>query len=638
MCVIMNRKINLLFLVALLCLGTVPGFSQNSDTKRADALYNALQYVNAIDAYQKLLKEGKGNRYVYEKLANSYYAINDTKKSETFYRRVVKGRNPKSELVYNYAQSLKANEKYKEYSIWMKKFVAMEPRDSRAILFMEDPDYLPTLLKSAPTFSVVPIDGINTAFSEFGGTTFGNDFYFSSARNLKRRESGVDGQAYLDIYKANLWEGSPKNAQLLNSKEVNTKYHEANVAITPDGQRMYFDRNDYEKGDYGKSDSGVSQVHLYYASWVDGMWQDVQSVPFNDKNYSTGHPALSSNGNTLYFVSDMPGSLGMSDIYKVSIDKNGGFGVPQRLEGTINTEGKEVFPFVDDQGNLYFSSDGHLGLGGLDIFYAEPSATGFDTVQNLGPIVNTPKDDFAFTYDATTETGFLSSNRSGGKGSDDIYRTLKIATPCEANLLLTIVNEYTKEPIVLAEITIHDSQGNKLSAKTSDASGEAEFVATCDENYEVRVVANDFESATLNVEDVLEGYTQRTILLRPIDELIVANKVVLNPIYFDLDKSNITSKAAFELDKLVNLMKKYPSMIIRAESHTDSRGDEKYNLDLSERRAQSTVQYIISQGIDAERISGQGFGEGRLLIDCGTDCTSVQHQQNRRSEFIIMER
>ena len=473
----MKKIYTILFLFALsttLCL------AQNKDTKKADALYNRLQYTDAAQAYQKLLKKGKGSRYVFEQLGNSYYNINDTKKSETYYKRVVKGRNVNPETVYNYAQSLKANGKFSDYNIYMKQFAKALPNDSRAIEFMKNPNYVPKLMEERPQFSATNMKEINTEFSEFGGVLVGKDFYFSSARNTTRKKYGWNEEPYLDIYKAEDVGGTIKNAELLENGDVNTKYHEGNIAITDDGKRMYFDRNDYYRGKYDKSAEGVNQINIFYAEWVDGKWQDVQSVSINSSEYSSGHPALSPDGNTLYFVSDMPGGMGMSDIYKVAVSKDGSLGTPMPLGKNINTEGKEVFPFIDANGDLYFASTGHMGLGGLDVFYAPAEGDGFGAVKNLGPGINTSEDDFAFIYNPNTELGYLSSNRTGGMGSDDIYTTKKLEPPCEVQMLVTVVNEYTKAPLAGARVDFYDTLGNKLSTKTSGEDGSVTFIAECD--------------------------------------------------------------------------------------------------------------------------------------------------------------
>jgi len=625
----MKKIYTILFVIAV---STSMLTAQNKDTKKADDLYKRLSYTDAAAAYQKLLKKGKGSRYVFEQLANSYYYINDTKKAETYYRRVAKGRKVNSEAVYNYAQSLKANGKFGEHNTWMQTFAQMEPNDSRAQDFMKNPSYIPTIMEEVPRYSATNLEAINTEYSEFGGIVSGKSFYFSSARNTNRKKYGWNEEPFLDVYKANIVGGTVKDAALLEG-DINTKYHEGNVAISADGNRIYFDRNDFHNGKYAKNEEGVNQINLYYAEKIDGQWRGPEPVPFNSSEYSTGHPALSPNGNTLYFASDKPGGKGMSDIYSVSVAADGSFGTPQRMGDHINTEGKEVFPFVDANGTLYFSSDGHLGIGGLDVFSVERN-----TVTNLGLGANSSDDDFAFTFNPATEEGYVSSNREGGKGSDDIYAIKKLEPPCDVTMNIMVINEYTKEPIFGARVDMYDTLGNKLSTKSTAENGSSTLLAECDNAHEIQGFMRGFESNAVTLEAANNTELSATIELRPIEAIIVDDKVELNPILFDYDKHNIKPQAAFELDKLVAIMKKYPNMVISVESHTDNKGNNDYNLSLSERRAQSTVQYVISQGVEADRISGQGFGETKPAIPCGEGCNDEQRQTNRRSEFIIVKR
>lgn len=611
--------------------------AQNSKTKKADQYYDRLQYTDAAAAYQKLLKKGEGSAYVYERLANSYYFLNDTKKAETFYKRVVKKKDVDPETVYNYAQCLKANGKFGDYNTYMKQFAQMKPNDSRAVAFMENPDYLPKIVdESRQKYTATNLDALNSKYSDFGGRVYNSDFYFTSARNTTRKKYGWNEEPYLDIYKASIIGGVEKNAVLLKG-DVNTKYHESTVAITPDGKRMYFDRNDYYDGKYKKDDQGINQLNIYYAENIDGQWKDIQPVPFNDQQYSNSHPALSPDGNTLYFTSDRPGGKGQADIYSISIAADGTFGTPQNLGDNINTEGREGFPFVDSNGTLYFSSDGHLGMGGLDVFYAEAKGNGFGKVKNMGLGVNSPDDDFAFYFDPTTEEGYISSDRKGGKGSDDIYKIKKIES-CDVIFNVMVVDASNDEPISGARLDLFDNLENQLKSQNTNSQGMGRITAACDQNHVVQAFKEGYESNAETVTASKEGEKNIRIALRPIDEIVEGEMVKLNPILFDFDKYNIKPQAAFELDKLVELMKKNPEMVIRVESHTDNRGSDAYNMGLSDRRAKSTVQYVISKGISKDRISGEGFGESKPAVDCGSHCTEAQHQQNRRSEFIILKR
>jgi outer membrane protein OmpA-like peptidoglycan-associated protein len=623
--------------IILIAASTTITFAQNKDTKKADDLYSRLAYTDAAEAYQKLLKKGKGTKYVYEQLANSYYFINDSKKAETYYKRVVKGKKVKPETVYSYAQALKANGKYDDYNIWMKKFTEMKPADSRSIAFMKNPNYLPKYLENVKKFSLTNMKEINTEYSEFGGTVINKSFYFSSARNTARKKYAWNEEPFLDIYVAEIIGGTVKNADLIDG-DVNTKYHEGNLAITADGKRMYFDRNDYYKGKYKKSEEGINQINLFTALKENGVWKDIQPVSFNNNENSFGQPALSPDGNTLYFVSDMPGGKGMSDIYKVAVNKDGSLGKPENLGDKINTEGKEVFPFIDSNGTLYFSSDGHMGLGELDVFYAEVSGLSFANVRNIGTDVNSENDDFAFKYDPKTKEGYVSSNRKGGVGSDDIYAAKLIAPLCDYKLNVQVVDANTKKALPGARVDLYDNTENKLATKTADKNGFVKLIVECDKQNEVLGFLQGYESNSLRISPTNQGPVIRTLMLRTIENIIADNKIILNPILFDYDKQNIKSQAAFELDKLVAIMKKYPSMEIKVESHTDHSGTAAYNMALSNRRAASTVQYIISKGIDKARLTSQGFGKTKPLFDCGSNCTKEQNDKNRRSDFIIMKR
>jgi len=625
-------------ILLLIAVSTTIVSAQNSKTKKADNLYDRLAYTDAAQAYQKVLKKGTTDVYVFERLANCYYFINDTKKAEMYYKRVAKSKDANPEAIYNYAQTLKANGKFSDYNTWMKNFAKLSPNDTRVKEFMKNPNYIPKIMDDMARYTATNMEDINSEYADFGGIVYGKDFYFASGRNTSRKTYQWNEEPYLEIYKATNVGGTMKNAELLNG-DVNTKYHESNAVISADGKRMYFDRNDYFEGDYDKSANGINQINLYYAENIDGKgWSGVVSAPFNNNEYSTGHPALSQDGKTLYFVSDMPGGKGGSDIYMVAINSDGSLGTPERLGDNINTEGKELFPYIDSNGTLYFSSNGHMGIGGLDVFYAEAQGDGFDVVNNLGKGVNSSADDFAYKYDPTSQSGYVSSNREGGMGSDDIYMVEAVEIPCEITIAVLVINENTNAAVAGARVDLYDTMGNRLSTKTSNVDGMVSFKAACDQAHEVQGVLADFESNASKVAPANDQKVSATIALKPIEEIIVEDQIVLNPILFDLDKSNIKAQAAFELDKVVAVMNKYPEMVIAVGAHTDSRATDAYNLRLSEARAQSTVQYIISKGISGKRISGKGYGESQPKVSCGDNCSEADHQLNRRSEFTIVNR
>lgn len=605
--------------------------AQNRNTRKADQHFDRLEYVKAAEEYEKLVERNRADEYVYQQLATSYYLINNTEKAEPYFREIANDTQD-PEVLYNYAQTLKSNGKAEDSNRWMKRFAEMAPSDSRAIEFKNNPNYIPKLLEKGERYKADLIGELASDYTDFGGTILNDEFYFTSSRNTSRRKHGMTDEAFLDIYKATYTDGIITDVTVLKG-DVNTKYHEAIVSFSPDGTRMYFDRNAFYRGKFQKDDDGVNQLNIYYASLVDGTWKDVQPVPFNNTEYSVGHPSVSPDGKTLYFVSDMPGGFGDSDIYRVSINDDGSFGEPENLGRGINTEGKEVFPSVDSNGVLYFSSNGHLGLGGLDVFSAEAQGNGFGKPTNLGSPVNSLKDDFAFKYYPDSEIGFVSSNRTGN--IDNIYRVEPV---CSAVIHSIVRSEATNEPLSGAVVTLYDANENRLASKNTGADGKVEFTVECDNKYVLQAAKGEYETNSGHTETRTSQAPNVEIKLRPIEKIIKEDRVVLNPILFDFDRYNIKPQAAFELDKLVELMKKYPNMIIKVEGHTDTQGAAEYNMELSQKRTQATVQYVISQGIDESRISGEGFGESRPVVECGSNCTEEDHAQNRRSEFIIVRR
>ena len=593
--------------------------AQNQDTKRADKHFAELEYADAAEDYAKLVEKGKATPYVYKQLAKSYFNLQDTRSAERNYAIVLEQEGAEAEDYYRYAQLLKSNGKFDESKAAMETFAKTFPNDERAEAFRESPGYFEDIMGQDPGFTIQKMD-INSPGSDFGGHLYNGKLYFVSSRK------GSKG-GYLDIYTAAAVGGSYGDIEQLPG-DVNTKRHEGTVSIAPGGKTMYFTRN----GEYEK-ESEIGQLDIYQASWIAGEWANVAPLPFTSIEYSTGHTALSPDGKTLYFASDMPGGHGDTDLYKVAINDDGSFGEPQNLGGGINTVGRESFPFIGEDGTLYFASNGHLGLGGLDIFRAKAQGNGFGEVENMGAPVNSHRDDFVFVYYQNEKKAFLSSNRGQADGlNDDIY-TLVPIEKCEGAIDVMVVDAKTNEPIAGAKVSVH-SEGASLGAQMSSAQGTANFEQPCG-SYEVQADAEGYFSSSATTEQTGEG-TRVTLALSP-EPVITEEEVVLEPIFFAFDSAEISPEAALELDRLVRVMEEHPEMTIQVRSHTDNQGSESYNLNLSDERAKSTAGYIISQGIDAARISGQGFGETMPKVDCGGGCTEEQHQANRRSEFKIVK-
>jgi outer membrane protein OmpA-like peptidoglycan-associated protein/tetratricopeptide (TPR) repeat protein len=611
--------------------------AQNNDTKKADKHFARFEFVKASEEYNKLIENGKGDTYVYGQLAESYYNIFNTVEAERWYAKTLEtSDNP--DIVYKYAQMLKANGKYKESNDQMDVFASMRPSDPIAMSYKENPDYLPKILEKGKRFNVQNAD-FNSEQSDFGGTLNDGKLYITSGRNDNRKTYGWNDQPFLDIYSMTKnSDGSYQAAELANDK-INTRYHEGLVSFAPDGKTMYFSRESYFEKDYEKDSLTkvrYSQLYLFKATKLGSDWDTVESLAMNSENYSVKNPSVSPDGKTLYFASNMPGGYGDFDIYKASINTDGSLGEPENLGQKVNTEGQEMFPYISGNNTLYFSSNGHLGIGGLDVFYTKEIDGKMAPIRNVGIPVNSNADDFAFSIDEASGEGFVSSNRDGGKGSDDVYMIKKLQPLCDVLVIATVLDDKTREPISGASVSLFDSKGNKVVSKTTNAEGIAEFIVECEEDTELEVVMNGFDSKKVPVKGSSDEENNVQISLDPIEKLILADVVDLEPIFFEFDKSNITAQAAFELDKLVQIMQKYPEMKILATSHTDSRGSESYNMKLSDRRAKTTVQYVISKGIDESRISGIGKGESEPKIDCASGCTKEQHAENRRSEFLIV--
>jgi len=357
--------------------------------------------------------------------------------------------------------------------------------------------------------------------------------------------------------------------------------------------------------------------------------RDVQTTSLESQEYGVGHPSITTDGNTIYYASEAPGGHGGSDIYKASL-KNGEISNPVNLGPTVNTAGDDSFPWIAEDGTLYFSSNGHLGLGGLDVFkYKDGKIT------NLGSPVNSAVDDFAFTYSEETGKGFVSSNRAGGKGSDDIYGITRIEI-CEVMVTVTAVDAKTNQPIPGAIVSLNDSEGNSLPSQTTDSEGKAMFTTDCNKEFVARGAKDEYESGQSDLTVTEEATAMVTVNMEPIipDPIVKDEIIDLNKIYFDLDKSNIRPDAALELDRLVAFMKKYPTLEVSAETYADIRGPEDYNLALTQRRSDSMVAYVVSQGIDASRLTSIGRGEANPVVDCGSKRCTL----SRRSVFTITKR
>ena len=603
--------------------------AQNKYTKVADDLFERYEYVQATQEYLSLVEKGKSDPYVYKQLGECYYNMFYAVESAKWYALAVKTEQD-SETYFNYSQMLKANVQYEEANAQMRVFATKVPTDQRAIEFNKNPNYLPKLIEKEKLFEVKILD-VNSDKSDFGAVLFGNVLYFSSARNGSGKKYGWNEEPFLDIYQSNLKpDGSYSEPTLVS--ELNTRFHEGPVSVTAEGKTIYFSSESFNSNLYEKNNAKrlkFGQVHLFKAQNENGVWTAITAMPFNNKKYSTSNPSINKEGSVLYFSSNMPGSIGGIDIWKVQVNKDGTYGTPENLGDKINTAGDESFPFVTDDNVRYFASNGLTGFGGLDVFFVDLNKN--DEPTNAGKPVNTEKDDFALTYNTDKQLGYVSSNRSG---EDHIYSSIPI---CKGQIKVVIRSMKDDAILKNSKVLILDENSNVIGSQISNEKGEVIYDVDCEKVYIIEAYKDGYMTEKIPLAKFVGGVITVNVTIKPIDVIVTETEIILNPIYFDFNKSNITKQGAEELDKLVYVMSQNDKLKIYVKSHSDSKGDDKYNLALSDKRAKATVQYVISKGIDGVRISGKGFGETELKIDCKNKCTDEQNAINRRSEFLLVK-
>ena len=643
-------KRQLLLCLAIISFLSNSGIAQKAKIAAADKKYNSYAYIDAIQTYERLAEKGYQSVEMFEKLGNAYYFNSDFEKAVQSYEKLYQLQSELApEYFYRYAQSLKAIGKEKEAATILAKFENKSSDDSRSKRLKNNTDYLEDIKANVGIYTIENA-GINSKYSDYGSAIVDNKLIFTSARDtggVGQRKHAWTGEHFTNLYAAGV------NGELIPSNpvrydaNVNSKFHEATPVFTKDGNTMYFTRNNYLDGKKGKDANKVTLLKIYKATLVNNRWTNVTELPFNSNNFSTAHPALSPDEQTLYFVSDRPGTIGQSDLYKVAINSNGTYGEPINLGVEINTEGRETFPFVTKDNQLYFASDGHPGLGGLDVFTTKINNDGsFGEVENDGAEVNSPKDDFGYYRDSEINKGFFSSNRDGGLGSDDIYRFTS-KDKCKQILKGIVTDSATGETLAGVQLILLNKQYKVIAETTSDALGYYAFDVNCRRIYHVRANKKDYTSKETKLRTPeVTGETKLDIQLEStICRVAVGDDLGkcfgIKMIYFDLDKSNIRKEAALDLAKILDVLIQNPTIKLDIRSHTDCRQTAKYNMALSDRRAKATIAWLVSKGIDSSRLTGRGYGESQLINDCGceptnaSNCTEEQHQMNRRSEFII---
>jgi outer membrane protein OmpA-like peptidoglycan-associated protein/tetratricopeptide (TPR) repeat protein len=626
------------------------GFAQNASVVKAENNYDRFAYVDAITTYEKVAAKGYNDEKMFQKLGNAYYFKAELPQALKWYDELFTlFPEQEVEYYYRYSEVLKSTGNYDKADKMMEQFNLKSGADKRGMLFKENRNYLEEIKANSGRFQVVDA-GVNSEFSDYGSSFLGTKLVFASARDTGGVSKAVfkwTNSSFTNLYWAEIKADGDMGKPERFNRKINSKFNESTPIFTQDGKTMYFTRNNFLEGKRGKDANKNTLLKLYKATLnQEGTWDNVIELPFNNNEFSVAHPALSIDEKTLYFASDMPGTLGQSDLFRVKINEDGTYGIPQNLGPEINTEGRETFPFISSDNELFFASDGRPGLGGLDIFVARIETDGdFFGIQNVGAPINSNQDDFAFLISSKNRNGFFTSNREGGKGYDDIYRFVEIKKlECDQTLSGIVTDLDSGLILPNAKMSLFDLNFKPLQVAQTDEHGRYSFPVDCGKSYYVRTEKDEYQTKEESVKTKsLSGNKEYSVALekrlKPITVGTDLAKTLDIPIiYFDLDKSFIRKNAAFELAKVVVVMQQFPEMKIEVRSHTDSRQTAKYNMKLSNKRAKATIAWLVENGIDSRRIIGKGYGETQLVNNCadGVKCTEEEHQANRRSEFIIV--
>ncbi len=647
----MKQYSNTISLLLFVLCGALSLNAQSIVQKRADRLFYKFAYAKAIPEYEKMI-DGKNALHAHQRLAKCHLFLRDFEKALPHFEQFIHEPETPTNYYFEYAMALKSNGQKKEAFKWLKRYEKLHKKDTRVKKFLKDGNLASVVFNSQEQYELEPVH-FNTEYSEFGAFIFDGQLYFSSSRREKSSEStyGWNDEPWLDIFQ--ITEGSTTEVPRKFEGEINSKLHESSMVFSTDYKNdtiIYFTRSNYfnDKESFSTrrtADRNIEKqnnLKIFRADKVDGEWKVTRGLKTNADHYSNGHPSVNSNRTLLYFASDKPGGYGGTDIYYCKIHPRGGVGQPINMGPIVNTPGNEMFPYINNEGQLFFSSDGHVGYGQLDVFATVADANGAVTeVVNLGKPLNSEKDDFGYYALDNGIDGYVSSNRKGGKGSDDIYK-FSLTPPLE--LEGTVTDAVNLQTLDSVQISLYDQvTGNLLNRVITDENGRYEMSIDRHSAYMIEAVriTHPHKHVYFNTSTTPRATKRifKDIQLEPVLDLkILAD---LNKIYFDFDKSNIRPDAARELDKVVKLMTEtYPEMIIRLESHTDPVGSHAYNDNLSEARAKSTYDYLIANGVlKSQILSRKGYGKRKPINDCTgkEDCSAEELELNRRTEFPIIQ-
>lgn len=632
----------IMFLISVQSIGQVGKLAE------ADESYSNYSYIEAASIYESVANKGYKSLELFRKLGDSYYLNGRYSDAVKWYGELFAlDQNQPNMYNLRYSQSLKATGSEGLAKQYYDKFLSNTDKTGKDYVSVEK--YLDLINQNSGRYELEKV-AFNSKGIDFGSAYLGNDkIVFSSSRNkgvLINRRSKWDGEPFLDLFEVNIENDSLSEPKKIKT-EIKGKYHESTPVFTKDGTTMYFTRTEV-KG-LGKKKAPL-YLKIFRATLVNGEWTNEEDLTINGDTYNTAHPMLNASEDKLYFVSDRKGGEGQTDLYYANLRPDGSLGKMVNLGKKINTPGRESFPFISKENDLYFSSDGHFGLGGYDIFYVKLKGNGYEgNVLNVGKPVNSSFDDIC--YVVRDHKGYVSSNRvnsESSKGFDNIYSFKEIVPIKQVNIKSKLHGKVTEEktnmPLANSMVEVLDVNNVLLQTTKTDEKGYYETDVAFEPSYILKVSKEGYESTDYYSDEKQEDREHNfklepKVQLKEGTNIAEALNISAASIYFDLDKSTIRPDAEVELQKVVALLKTHPNIRIDIRSHTDSRAGDAYNLTLSDRRAKSTLEYLVNNGINRNRLTARGYGESMLLNNCsnGVKCTETEHQLNRRSEFIIID-